>query len=141
MWQYLLHIKEYKKVVKKQIKMRSNMGWRVWTVWWILVLSDIQNYFECITKKHETLTHKLPVEKYVNKIQNRVTFKNKCRYYLELLTSFPKIIWGCWRKITKVKYCGNIELVLVHWNITNSKYQRDSRVLSIFVPINHLVSY
>lgn len=30
-------------------------------------------YFECVIKKHETLTDKSPVQIYVHKIQNRIT--------------------------------------------------------------------
>ena len=37
----------------------------------------IQDYFEYINQNHETLTDKPPVQIYVNKIQNRVTFKIK----------------------------------------------------------------
>ena len=36
---------------------------------------DIQDYFEFIIKKHETLTEDLPVEIYPNKIKNRIVFK------------------------------------------------------------------
>ena len=35
-------------------------------------VSDIQNYFECIIKKHETIADNLPVQIYVNKIKNRI---------------------------------------------------------------------
>ena len=38
-------------------------------------LSDIQDYFRYTIKKHETLTNKPPAKIYVNKIQNRITFK------------------------------------------------------------------
>ena len=34
-------------------------------------VSDIQNYFECIIKNHETLTDRSPIQIYVNEIQNR----------------------------------------------------------------------
>ena len=40
-------------------------------------ISDIQDYFEYIIKKHETITDEPPVQVYVNKIQNWVTFKIK----------------------------------------------------------------
>ena len=40
---------------------------------------DIQDYFVCIIKKHETLGDNLPKEHFINKIQNRITFKNKSR--------------------------------------------------------------
>ena len=33
---------------------------------------DIQDYFEFITKKHETLTENPPIEIYPNKIKNRI---------------------------------------------------------------------
>ena len=50
-------------------------------------------------------------------------------------------------KITKdkngeqVPHLEAVELVLVHCNITNNNYQRDSRILYTFVPKNHLVIY
>ena len=44
-------------------------------------VSDIQDYFEYIIKKH-----KPPVQIYVNKIKNRIVLKIKTGYKLELLT-------------------------------------------------------
>ena len=49
-------------------------------------ISDIQDYFEYIIKKHETLTENPPVQIYPNKIKNRIVFKIKTGYKLELLT-------------------------------------------------------
>ena len=49
-------------------------------------ISDIQNYFRYVIKKHETLADKPPVQIYVNRIQKRITFKIKTWYYLEPLT-------------------------------------------------------
>ena len=49
-------------------------------------ISDIQYYFEYIIKKHDTLTENPPVQIYVNRIKNRIVFKIKTRYKLELLT-------------------------------------------------------
>ena len=49
-------------------------------------ISDIQDYFEFITKKHETLTENPAVQIYPNKIKNRIVFKIKAGYKLELLT-------------------------------------------------------
>ena len=49
-------------------------------------VSDIQDYFECIIKKHETIADNPPVQIYVNKIENRIVFK-KTGYKLELLSS------------------------------------------------------
>ena len=35
-------------------------------------ISDIQDYFEYIIKKHETIAHNRPVQIYVNRIKNRI---------------------------------------------------------------------
>ena len=50
-------------------------------------VSGIQDYFEYILKKHREDIDKPTVQIYVNKIENRVTFKIKNGYSLELLTS------------------------------------------------------
>ena len=49
-------------------------------------VSDIQDDFEYIIKKHEANVDNLPVQIYGNKIKNRVIFKIKTGYKLELLT-------------------------------------------------------
>ena len=49
-------------------------------------VSDIQDYFEYILKKHGENTDKPSMQMYVNKIENRITFKTKNGYSLELLT-------------------------------------------------------
>ena len=49
-------------------------------------VSDIQDYFEYIVKKHETIADNSPVHIYVNKIKNRIIFKIKTGYKLELLS-------------------------------------------------------
>ena len=36
---------------------------------------DIQDYFEYIIKKHETIANNPPVQIYVNKIKNRIALK------------------------------------------------------------------
>ena len=43
-------------------------------------VSDIQDYFEYI-RKHETLTDNPPITIFVNKIENRITFKIKTGYW------------------------------------------------------------
>ena len=47
---------------------------------------DIQDCFEYITEKHETIADNPPVQIYVNKIKNRIVFKIKTGYKLELLS-------------------------------------------------------
>ena len=49
-------------------------------------ISDIQDYDEFIIKKHETLTENPPIQIYPNKIENRVIFKVKTGFKLELLS-------------------------------------------------------
>ena len=49
-------------------------------------VSNIQDYFEYIIKEHETITDHLPVLIYMNKIKNRIIFKIKSGYKLELLS-------------------------------------------------------
>ena len=49
-------------------------------------VSDIQNYFDYIIKKHEAVTDNPSVRIYANKIENRIMFKIKTGCYLELLT-------------------------------------------------------
>ena len=104
-------------------------------------VSDIQDYFEYILKKHGENTDKPSVQIYVNKTENRVTFKIKNGYSLELLTSETmKLLGSTKNKITKDKNGENVphleitEVVLVHCNIVNNDYQQDSRVLYTFVP-------
>ena len=100
-------------------------------------LSDIQDYFEYILKKHGENTDKPSIQIYVNKIENRLTFKIKDGYSLELLTpETMKLLGSTKNKITKDKNGKNVvtEVVLVHCNIVNNDYQQDSRVLYTFVP-------
>ena len=47
--------------------------------------SDMQDYFEFILKKHGEDTDKPSIQIYVNKIEDRITFKIKNGYSLELL--------------------------------------------------------
>ena len=46
----------------------------------------IQDYFEYIIKKHETITDTAPILIYANNIINRIVFKIKTGYKLELLS-------------------------------------------------------
>ena len=78
---------------------------------------------------------------YINRIENRITFKIKNGYYLELLTpDTMKLLISTESKITKDKNGENVphleivELVLVHCNPVNNYYQQDSRILYTFVP-------
>ena len=104
-------------------------------------ISDIQDYFEYILKKHSESVDNPPIRIYVNRTENRITFKIKSGYYLELLTpETMKLLGSAESKITKDKKGENVprlevfELVLVHCNLVNNDYQQDSRILYAFVP-------
>ena len=99
-------------------------------------VSDIQDYFEYILKKHGENVDNPSIQIYVNKIENRITFKIKDGYSLELLTKETmKLIGSTENKITKDKNGENVphleitEVALVHCNIVNNDYQQDSRAL------------
>ena len=69
---------------------------------------------------------------YVNKIENRITFKNKSGYSLELVTpKTMKLLGSTKNKITKdingenVPHLEITEMVLIHFNIANNYYQQD----------------
>ena len=56
--------------------------------------SDIQDYIEFIIKKHEKLTTIPPVYVYVNRINDRLVFKIKDGYKLELQNPKTKKLFG-----------------------------------------------
>ena len=104
-------------------------------------VSDIQDYLEYILKKHGENTDKPSIQMFVNKIENRITFKIKDGYSREPLTKETRKLFGsAENKINKDKNGENVphfeitEVVLVHCNIVNNDYQQDSRVLYTFVP-------
>ena len=105
-------------------------------------ISDIQDYFEYISKKKNSESvDNPPIRIYINRIENRITFKIKSGYYLELLTpETMKLLGSAKSKITKDKNAENVprlefvELVLVHCNLVNNDYQQYSRILYAFVP-------
>ena len=94
-----------------------------------------------IFKKNSESVDNPSIRIYVNKIENRIKFKIKNRYYLELLTpETMKLLRSTENKITKDKNGENVprfqvvELVLVHCNLVNNDYQQDSIILYAFVP-------
>ena len=102
---------------------------------------DIRDYFEYILKKQGEDIDEPSVQIYVNKIENRVTFRIKTGYNLELLTfETMKLLGSTENEITKDKNGENVphleitEVVLVHCNVINNDYRQDSRVLYTFVP-------
>ena len=104
-------------------------------------IADIQDYFEFIIKKHETLTENPPVQIYPNKIKNRIVFKIKTGYKLELLSSETMKLLGSTKKDVDQDKIGedvpkleSVGVVFVHCNLVNNSYQQTSKLLFTFVP-------
>ena len=92
-------------------------------------IADIKDYFEFIIKKHETLTENTPVPIYPDKIQNRIVFKIKTGYKLELLTPETMKLLGSTKKDVdsdknseNVPKLESVESVLVHCNLVKNGY-------------------
>ena len=106
-------------------------------------ISDIQDYFEFIIKKHKTLTENPSIQIYPNKMKNRIVFKIKTGYKLELLTPETMRLLGSTKKdVDKDKDGENVPklesvevvLVLVLVVLVKNDYQDTSKVLFTFVP-------
>ena len=104
-------------------------------------ISDIQDYFEFIIKKHETLAENPPIQIYPNKIKHRIVFKIKTGHKLELLSPETMKLLGSTKKDVDKDKDGedvpkleSVEVVLVHCNLVNNSYQQASKVLLTFVP-------
>ena len=102
-------------------------------------ISDIQDYFEFIIKKHGTLAENPPIQTYPNKIKNRIVSKIKTGYKLESLETV-KLLGSTKKDVDKnkdwedVPKLESVEVVLVHCNLVNNSYQQASKVLFTFVP-------
>ena len=62
-------------------------------------MSDIQDYIEYIIKKNKTLATIPPIHVYINRSNNRLVFKIKDRYKLELQTPETKKLFGSTKKL------------------------------------------
>ena len=102
-------------------------------------IATLQNYFEYIIKKHETIADVSPVLIYVNEIN--VVFKIKSGYKLELLSKKTMRLLGSStdtidgdKNSELVPKLEVVNLVIVHCNVVNNNYQQASKVLFTFVP-------
>ena len=96
---------------------------------------------EYIIKKHETIAETAPILIYANTISNRIVFKIKSGYKLELLSKETMKLLGSTKDVIysdknseNVPRLENVEVVLVHCNLVNNSCQQASRVLFTFVP-------
>ena len=95
-------------------------------------------------KKHETLTTVPPVHVYINKINNRLVFKIKDGYKLELQMPETMKLFGSTEKLIDKTKNGekvpSLEVVLVQYNLLDNQYQQKSEVLNTFT-VNKSYAY
>ena len=101
-------------------------------------IEKIDEYLGLIFKKHD---FPKSIFIYADTVENRVTFKIKDGSSLELLTDETKRLLGSTTsKIDKDKngedppHLEVADTVLVHCNLVDNQYQRDSKILHSFVP-------
>ena len=104
-------------------------------------ITNIQDYFEFIIQKHKTLTENPPIQIYPNKVKNRIVFRVKTGYKLEMLTPETMTLLGSTKKDVdedkdgeKVPKLESAEVILVHCNLMKNDYQHTSKVLFAFGP-------
>ena len=81
------------------------------------------------------------IQIYPNKVKNRIVFKVKTSFKLELLTLEAMKLLGSTKKVVNKDKKGenvpkreSVEVVLVHCNLVKNDYQHSSKVLFSFVP-------
>ena len=97
-----------------------------------------------LSLKNTKLLLKIVPYKFIQKkIKNRIVFKIKTGYKLELLSPETTELLGSTKKdVDKdkdredVPKLESVEVVLVHCNLVNNSYQQASKVLFTFVPNN-----
>ena len=92
-------------------------------------ISDIQDCFEFIIKKHETLSKSPPVQISPNEIKSSIVFEIKTGYKLEVLTPKTMKLLGSTKKDVDKDKDGEIvpklesvEVVLVHCYLVKNDY-------------------
>ena len=105
------------------------MEWWIWLPDGSYSISDIEDYFEYIIKKHETITDNSPVKIYVNKIKKRIVFQIKRSYKVEVLYPETMKLLGSTKKDVDQDKDGenlpkleSVEVALVPCNLVNNNY-------------------
>ena len=112
-------------------------------------IDDIQDYFNYVIKKHETIKNTPQVLIYINKIKNRIVFKIESGYKLELLSKEAMRLLGSSSAVIDSDKDGElvpklkiVETVLVHCSLVINDYQQASNVLFTFLMKNlHLLRF
>ena len=105
-------------------------------------ISDIQDYSLKVINKHEKVENNedSPILMYTNEVRNRLNFKIKTGYKLELLNKETQKLLGDGPLIDKDKNSKNVpqldqvEYVLLHCNLAQNDYLQNSKLLYEFVP-------
>ena len=107
-------------------------------------ISQIQNYFlDEVIKNHESIVksnEQSPILIYVNRILNRVSFRIKTGYKLELLSNKTMRLIGDGPVIDTTKNGGNVPRlvivrnILVFFCLVENVYLQDSKLVFSFVP-------
>ena len=87
------------------------------------------------------MTENLPIQIYPNKTKNRIVFKIKTGYKLELLIPGTMRLLGSTKKDVNanknsehVPKLQSLEVVLMHCNLVKNDYQHSSKLLFSFIP-------
>ena len=108
-------------------------------------VSDIQDYFLWVIKKHEKdvrSNEESPILIYPNKIRNRIVFKIKTGYKLQMLTNETIALLGDGPIVDTNKNGKNVpglekvHSVLLQCNLVHNDYLQNSKLLYTFVPNN-----
>ena len=111
-------------------------------------IPKIQDYIEYIIKKHETIVETAPIFIFANTINNRIVFKIKTGYKLELLSKETMKLLGSTNDIIdsdknseNVPRLENVEVVLVHCNLVNNSNSNKHREYYLLLyQINNMVN-
>ena len=101
-------------------------------------MSYTKDYIDYIIKKNETLRTISPNNVYINRINNRLVFKIKDRYKLELQMRETVGLFGSTKelidKIKNEEKVQSLEVVFVQCNLVDNQYQQKFEVLYTFSP-------
>ena len=106
-------------------------------------ISDIQDYFLKMIQKHESTiknNEESPISIYPNEVKNRIVFKIKTGYKLELLSKEAQKLLGDGPLIDKDKNSKNIPQLdqvayaLLYCKLVSNQYLQNSKLLYEFFP-------
>ena len=101
-------------------------------------IAEIQDYFEYVIKKHETIAHNHPVQIYVYKIKNKRKTGYKTRIIIfsnnEAIRKYKKKYVDKKKDGEDVQKLEFVEVVLLHCNLVNNSCLQASKVVFTFVP-------